>query len=195
MYDFYGLHDRLKHQNKPHGTALSPNATVVIVDMQVYFPACDRTANGVVRLLEQARKQGWAVVLLEHAGWSITDFRLLQELGKFDAEHLKLCALRTKRIWDGSEQVANACAELGLPTERFLFGGVNTHECVQDTVVGLENRLPQCRIDVVAEACGCETPYGWSQFHKSKRVGVVPTADAKFLAPLFRSSHEYSKVS
>ena len=171
---FDDLRRRLAHQREPHGTGLNPRATAVVVDMLTRFPACQPdTIRGVKSLLGHAIENGWGIIFLEHLNWGETHPDILELLVLQDPSRLKLCALRPKQIWDGSEQVAHACTELELPTGEFYVGGVNTFECVQDTVIGLEKRFPSSSINVVKAACNCETGKCWSTFHQSDRVKLV----------------------
>lgn len=176
MIDFEDLRRRLAEHRSPHGTGLNPQATAVIVDMLTLFPACQPgTVAGVKSLLHQAIENGWAIIFLEHRDWGQTHPELLTALSSLGPDELRLCALRTKHIWDGSPQVSRVCSELELPTGQFYVGGINTFECVQDTVVGLERTYPTSMINVVQEACNCETRNCWSLFHQSENVKLLPS--------------------
>lgn len=147
-------------------------ATLVVVDMQVFFPATRRetTVDGAVQLLRWALANNLAVVFLEHRGWGETLPRLMQVVEEAGAAGESLCSIKSKRTWDGSAEVEEVVRRRELPAGRFFACGVNTHECVLDTVTGLSKRFPGSSINVVREACNCETHLPWSQFRQSKVV-------------------------
>ncbi|HMP53437.1 MAG TPA: isochorismatase family protein [Candidatus Melainabacteria bacterium] len=145
-------------------------ATLVVVDMQVFFPATRReaTVDGAVELLRWALANNLAVVFLEHRGWGETLPRLMQVVEEAGAAGEALCSIKGKRTWDGSAEVEEVVRRRGFPEGQFFACGVNTHECVLDTVTGLSKRFPGSSINVVREACNCETHLPWSQFRQSK---------------------------
>lgn len=140
--------------------------TLVVVDMQVFFPATRRedTVESAVRLLKIALERRWAVVFLEHQGWGHTLPELMAVVDEAGGSAHELCSIQIKRTWDGSAEVEASVEAWDSPRGQFLVCGVNTHECVQDTVIGLGKRFSSSRIGVVKEACNCETGLPWSQF-------------------------------
>lgn len=149
------------------------DATVVVVDMQPAFRSSQKfeTLFGVIRLLEHSRAMGWGIVILEFAGRGRTDERIMDAVRSYH----RLRVVK-KPLWDGSAEVLAACEQAGFSRERFVACGVNTHECVLDTVSGMSAALPECHIDVVQDACNCETGYGWLSFPKLPNLALVPCA-------------------
>lgn len=179
------LRARLLSLDSPSQMGIAREATLVIVDMQTFFPAAQnpKTTKAALDLLLLGIERGWAVVYLEHQGWGQTIDLLLDPVLKLGAEAEKICRFRTKNAWDGSSQVEDACRQSGFPSEEFVLCGVNTHECVADTVIGLTSRFPLSRLTVVKSACNCETGLPWSQFYKAFNLRLVESINQ--LVPSF----------
>lgn len=77
-----------------------------------------------------------------------------------------------KDIPDGSTQVVTALTQNGFSDNLIRVCGVNTHECVQDTVNGLAAKLPHSSIQVVTGACNCHTTLRWESFHREANVSL-----------------------
>lgn len=175
MNDLEELRQRLLARKREKRKFASVEATLVVVDMQTLFPATQSISllESVESLITQAFTRSWGVVLLEHAGYGATDRKLLSLLSRQSEDKLANCAIATKQIWDGSRQVASVCTDLKLPTGKFYVCGVNTFECVQDTVIGLSSEFSSAQINVVQSACNCETSNPWSAFPVSDKLRLI----------------------
>ena len=166
-------------QRKPVGfQSPAREATLVVVDMQWFFPAANRqgTIDNVAQLLQAAFARRWAIVFLEHQGWGHTLPQLMSVVEEAGASALDLCSIRTKRIWDGSSEVESMVQSWNCPCRQFYVCGVNAHECVQETVNGLNKRFAASRIGVVTDACNCETGLPWSQFENAELLELNQVA-------------------
>jgi nicotinamidase-related amidase len=136
-------------------------AVLTIIDMQPRFPSSQNsdTIAGVLRLIAKAIELNWPVILVEFYAHGPTDKRITEALRDYP-----LCVREFKLNEDGSEEIWEACVEHELPGSRFVICGVNTHACVKDTVIGMARLMPDSAIEVVQDACNCDTGRGWDEF-------------------------------
>ena len=143
------------------------NKTLVVIDMQTDFSAArpDWIRQAVLAQINRARDSNMAIVVLEYLS--------REPLRFYGVTHEELIAaarghshftMRAKAVPDGSECVAAACQAMSVAEEEFVVCGVNTHACVEATVLGLFNLFPTCRIEVVANACNDFQGNNWSAF-------------------------------
>ncbi len=136
-------------------------AVLTIIDMQPRFPSSQNndTIAGVLRLIAKAIERNWPVIVVEFYAHGPTDERITEALRDYP-----LCVREFKRDEDGSEEIWEACVEHELPGSRFVICGVNTHACVKDTVFGMARLMPDSAIEIIQDACNCDTGWGWDRF-------------------------------
>ncbi len=136
-------------------------AVLVIIDMQARFKSSQNSATiaGVLRLIAYAIARHCPVIVIEFYAHGPTDERIMNMLRNYDR-----CIVEFKFTEDGSEELWEACVEHELPGSRFVVCGVNTHACVKETVNGMARLMPDSAIEVVKDACNCDTGRGWDEF-------------------------------
>lgn len=136
-------------------------AVLTIIDMQPRFPSSQNsdTIAGVLRLIAKAIERNWPVILVEFYAHGATDERITDALNGYAG-----LVREFKYNEDGSEEIWEACVEHELPGSRFVICGVNTHACVKDTVIGMARLMPDTAIEIIQDACNCDTGWGWDRF-------------------------------
>ena len=136
-------------------------AVLTIIDMQSRFPSSQNndTIAGVLRLIAKAIERNWPVILVEFYAHGPTDERITDALNGYAG-----LVCEVKRNEDGSEEIWESCVEHELPGSRFVICGVNTHACVKDTVFGMARLMPDSVIEIIQDACNCDTGWGWDRF-------------------------------
>jgi nicotinamidase-related amidase len=128
--------------------------TLCIIDMQSGFRTARNkdTIDSVCAEVKKAKRYGWPIVLVEY-----TQSRFGHTMPKIRRElkGYKKTYRVTKHADDGSRQVLAAIAthQLGLKPVRVC--GVNISFCVRETVLGLLEKVPACKIELVKSACNC----------------------------------------
>jgi hypothetical protein len=129
-------------------------ATLVVIDMQYGFEASrnPETIEAVKREIAIHINHGWPIVIVEcRPGQFCRTYP--QIMNMLDMCPTELCTRVEKEHNDGSQQVLRACREMGFSMEQLRVCGVNTTQCVQETVVALSYELPNSCIEVVKDAC------------------------------------------
>ncbi|MBI5171736.1 MAG: isochorismatase family protein [Candidatus Melainabacteria bacterium] len=146
--------------------------TLVVVDMQPDYEAALHpwTISNVTKEVTAARHNNWGIVIVEFYDHEPTIKAVMRPLLK-KTRYEKL-VLVEKDIPDGSTPVVTALEQNGFSDSLIRVCGVNTHECVQDTVNGLARRLPDSSIEVITGACNCHTKLSWKSFHKEANVSL-----------------------
>jgi len=136
-------------------------AVLTIIDMQPRFPGSQNndTIAGVLRLIAKAIERNWPVILVEFYAHGPTDERIIEALNGYAG-----LVREFKYNEDGSEEIWEACIEHELPGSRFIICGVNTHACIKETVFGMARLMPDSAIEIVQDACNCDTGWGWDEF-------------------------------
>lgn len=149
--------------------------TLVVIDMQPSgFPYASFVRNEVAREIRRAIEDGLAVIIIEYdldcAG--TTDPRLIEIVTA--TGYKNWCTVK-KSQKDGSAEVIQACLKEGYSSDNFRVVGVVTDECVKETVEGLLSRLPECHVEVMADAVTTWSGprYDWSTFVSSPRLLVT----------------------
>ncbi len=162
------------------GSAKLPSVLVVI-DMQTGFNAsADRkTQQGVLRLVEQAVAAEQAVLIVEFVlgepnVCGKTHRALLEPLLR-DGGYAKW-EIVSKADVDGSAEISASLQRLGIAAADLTVCGICTHGCVQQTVEGLSERLPESIITVVKNACHQDlTGNDWARFPCRANVQLSET--------------------
>lgn len=146
------------------------DTTLVIVDMQPSFASSALVLPDVMDEVKLALQNDWAIVILEFYNQGPT-YPCILELVKQSRRH----AVETKFKNGGEREIKIACRKLDLPTARFRVCGVNTHACVNDTVIGIAKTYAQSVIFVVQNACAHTLRQNnWRKFFRFKSFRVVP---------------------
>ena len=125
------------------------DATLCVVDMQIYFSASQEEwlIQNILREIRGAKRRGFGIVFLEYNGCGPTDKRLLGEvMPDYDR-----WTRRLKSDGDGAPQVVDAVDLHGFSKKHFIITGVETEACVCDTINGLALLAPDARITVPAD--------------------------------------------
>lgn len=129
--------------------------TLVVVDMQDYFPAArgSTVQENCLREVKKAIQDRAGVIVLEykHCGETIPAIAgLLKEYSRYER--------KVKDNDDGSRQVINSLRKRKF-SQNLRVVGVNTDCCVNATVQSL-SRKRVARIRVVADACNSTIDHG-----------------------------------
>jgi nicotinamidase-related amidase len=151
--------------------AVIAGTTHVIIDMQERFlqkiQIRDRyrTIGVVIEIIEEAKRRGEPIVLLQYRSadkWiGPTDPELLAHLDGYP--HFV-----TYDKWEdnGGPEVEQACGEHNLGTEVFRLYGLNANACVLRTALGLRRRFPRSRVEVVKDACSSyDKRHMWAEYY------------------------------
>lgn len=145
--------------------------TLVVVDMQPYFAASQHpdTLAAVEREIRSAIEREAPIVVLEFEDSGKTHESLMRLLRKY-----RRLAVRVKTTDDGSAWVTSACRQHGFGMKHFRICGVNTDACVLATVLGLTDRIPDCTVEVVRDACNSNySTYNWCDYRNRRNVVVL----------------------
>lgn len=146
------------------------DTTLVIVDMQTSFAASARVLYEVMREIEIALQNDWAIVILEYYNQGPTYDCIIAR-----AKQSRRFSVETKFTDGGGREVFAACRRLNLPTRRFRVCGVNTHACVNQTVRNLSRIFKHSVILVVQKACAHNLRQNnWPKFFRFQSFRVVP---------------------
>jgi hypothetical protein len=148
---------------------------LLIIDMQpAGFPLSRVVTRQVLRETALALSLGWKIGVvefdLECAG--PTDERIVTLLEASGVPWLKIM----KAAEDGSVEIIETLTQerLDLSKVRFRVVGVTTDDCVTKTVHGLVDKLHDCVVEVVTDACTCwNIRYDWATFTQSPRVELI----------------------
>lgn len=137
-------------------TVLHPGEVLVVIDMQPGFPASQDAVTQwfVKQEIERAIKLNLPILLVDYDSHEMGE--IYPEITNL-VKGYRLCKPVSKHTTDGSKVVALACIKHGFSTDKMRFCGVNSDACVLETVQGLINKLPDCHITVVQDACNCLT--------------------------------------
>lgn len=163
---------RIRLRRSQELSVWTPDTTLVIIDMQEDFPASNRVLKDVLREVEIALLNGWAIVVLEYHNQGPTHPEIMRSV-KQSSRH----AVETKYKDDGGREVHNACKKYGFPTGRLRVCGVNTHACVNATVWSLCRFFRRSLILIVRKACAHgDRKNNWQRFFFFKSYRVVPVS-------------------
>lgn len=132
---------------------------LVIVDMQPRFQASHDPAvlAGVAEAIRGAKARQEPIVVLEFAikgmippVYSPTHKSLTDILE--DPADPAFWSLKFKFTVGGAREVLIACKDFGFADTHFRVCGVNTSQCVYETALGLANKRPGCRVEVLSAA-------------------------------------------
>lgn len=129
-----------------------------------------------MRAIAEAMASSWLVLIVEFdiecAG--STDPALMSMLAGYP--HWKLVK---KKAEDGSLEVIESVAEAGMstacPFPGFRLAGVTTDDCISKTAHGLAQRLPDCLVEVIKDACfnWQGSRFDWSQFSRAANIVLI----------------------
>ncbi len=154
------------------------DGTLVVVDMQTFFvKGClnPRLVANVMKEVLEAKRKGWAVVLLECEPWRNGDtITPVAQLLEGSNNYVRM-RRKSKDAEDGSEEVIETCRENGFSLTNFRVVGVYSDCCVEQTAVSLVEKLEGAFVRVVKRACSTdfEEKTGWEVFRKRARLKVA----------------------
>ena len=126
------------------------NYTLVVVDMQGYFPAANdyETVTKVLSEIRKAKRSGLPIVIAEYVGCGPT------------LPVIVAAAKSEKTVtaqYDENDKSKDIREKLGekAPSKTFRVCGVNWCACVKATAEGLVKEYPDCDIHIVAKSSNC----------------------------------------
>lgn len=139
--------------------------------MQPYLAASQQpdTLGAVEREIRSAIERKALIVVLEFKDSGKTHISLMRLLRNY-----RRLAVSVKTTDDGSAWVTAACREHGFGMKHFRICGVNTDACVLATVLGLTDRIPDCTVALVRDACSTKhSTYNWYDYRNRRNVVVL----------------------
>ena len=153
--------------------------TLVIIDVQHGYTAAenDNLLTNLLKQIKKAKEDDAAILLvnMDLAGtksisciWNaVYDYTYFAQVIKYDT--------------DGSSEIIDALKKYRfLNKNKFKVGGVYSNICVTDTVNGLDRKLPEAEIEVLAKCCYTDyTDCGLAPIEspfdriKSKQVEII----------------------
>lgn len=140
------------------------DAVLIINDMQPGFAAAKDiiTIFAVCQQIEMAMALNLKIIVVEYdahelGGTLPAIMRLLRDYKRF--------ALASKSEDDGSVAILKALHDTSGHTQDFILCGVNSDACILDTVNGLVQWMPQCRILIPQDACNSTSGKDCSVWH------------------------------
>lgn len=157
----------------PNSDYGNQNGTLVVVDMQPdYEASCHPwTITKVKKAITSARHANWGIVIVEFADHCPTHRCLLKPLLR-KTRYDKFTVVE-KDIPNGSEPIIAAIQNFEFDDTLIRVCGVNTDQCVQETVSGLARRLERSKIEVITDACNCDTGNRWKSFERLDNVALL----------------------
>jgi len=153
--------------------AIVAGTTHVIIDMQERFLQDildrDRTVAAAIENIEEAKRQGDAIVLLQYRSnknpAGPVDPKVLAHLDGYTR-----CFTYDKWIDNGAPEVEQALLEHDLANQVFRLYGLNADACVLRTGLGLRTRFPRSRVEVIKDACSSYNKHVmWPAYHWHQR--------------------------
>lgn len=145
------------------------STALVVVDVQQHFL---HTKNDVdakdysAKLVEGAVKDKVPIIFVEFWGCGRTH----RKLTKYTKNYTKKIHVK-KHHCDGSDEVLQACKELGIRPSHLVVCGIYFNACVHDTVRGLSKKS-KAKISVIEEATDYQP--SWRKVYKRmNRVNLV----------------------
>lgn len=127
--------------------------TLVIIDMQPFFPSSGvkKVQEVVVKEIAKCKQNEWPIVLVETKGVSRTRQVIRDALKDYPK-----CFLVKKGQDDGSEEIHTVVQKV-TRSKRIRVVGVNTDQCVYETVRGLHYTYGY-HVTVNARGCNSSSP-------------------------------------
>jgi nicotinamidase-related amidase len=178
-----------------------PNTALLVVDVQsgvvAEAHARDATVANIGSLVEQARREGIAVVWVQHSDEQLVrgsdEWRIAAELAPDDAEPLV-----EKRYGDAFEDTGLETVLSGLGVGRLVVVGAETDACIRSTIHGALARGYDTTLVSDAHTTNDQSAWGapppeqviahtnlyWTyQSAPGRTAGTVASADVDFGAP------------
>lgn len=143
-------------------------AVLIVNDMQPGFEAARDiiTIFAVSKQIEMAMALNLSIILVEYdaheMGATLPQItRLLEGYERF--------SVVSKSQDDGAAAILKTLCSKAIETQYFILCGVNSDACILDTVQGLVQWLPQCRILLPQDACNSVNGKDCSVWHNEFR--------------------------
>ena len=145
-------------------------ATLIVIDMQVSFPAaCEpNVVIAVTREIMEAKQRGEPIILVEYKGCGPSHSEFYNILKGYPYKS-HIC----KSDDDGSREILRAIRRRKFDHSELRICGVNFDCCVKHTVEGLLHQSPHSRITVVKSACGSEWDVDVNEYEKHPNLNMV----------------------
>jgi nicotinamidase-related amidase len=126
--------------------------SLLLIDMQYYFEASRgaRVQKACIREIKRAIRERATIIFVEFVGYGPT-LPALTDIVK-EAKYKKAHTI-IKSVDDGSYEITQFLTKRHLPKMNLRVCGVNTEYCVNATVRGINNKLANTNIHIVADAC------------------------------------------
>lgn len=127
--------------------------TLVIIDMQDNFLASRKESvqKDIAKQIKKAMKDRAGIIFVEYLGCGKTYSQLVDLSEDYDRSFTVY-----KDRDDGSKEVLNCLVDKKLPKSRLRVCGVNTQFCVRSTAVGLRDKLPKSKLQIIAKSCNSD---------------------------------------
>lgn len=148
--------------------------SLVVVDIQAQFKAATKphVRLNAIREITLAMERQAGILFLEFNmfGETLPDVVAPVMQARYKRS---ITAIKDER--DGSVFVRKAVQDRAFYSEWFRVVGVNTDQCVLETVRGIRAWFPQARIEVVADACESDWNHqaGLMEIKKLNNVSIV----------------------
>lgn len=149
--------------------------TVIINDVQEYcLPNREDLAGyaplaAILRETRNAVHAGANIVVVLYDVMGALNGELAQILQGYDRVEFV-----TKSEWNGAVRIVEACRRRGFAMSAFRLFGFYTHKCVQSTARGLNVQIPDCKVEVVRDACDDDGGNYWSRFPRLPGLSLRP---------------------
>lgn len=132
--------------------------TLLVIDMQQWFDPKINTIVACKRTIKKAVKDKAFILFVEYYECGRTMKELLSLVENYNNIFYVI-----KKEDNGSKYVQLAMNHLNLPIGHIKVCGVNTDECVQQTILGLQKLYADSNIEVIANACNADEVF----FHET----------------------------
>ena len=139
--------------------------TLVIIDMQPSFEACNDAAEAVAKEVHRARERRTGIIVVEYYSCGPTHRLIQQAIRGYDRQ-----AWVTKDDDNGGREVVAAAREHKFWNKSWRFCGVNTCYCVSETVKSVIRTYPMARFEYAVDAmnCTCYNPRACGKYFNFK---------------------------
>lgn len=124
-----------------------PERTLVIIDMQKYFSVSDNLIPTICGLIQHAKQNRWAIILVKFQGSGPIFKEILETIKDYPNQ-----ATVTKSACDGGREIIKCINDRKSWSLDLLVCGVYGDECVSETVAGLFNNSDLVEVDVITDA-------------------------------------------
>jgi len=145
---------------------------LVIIDMQKDFQAAlgSEIIKEILKQINISKGQNLPIVFVRYQGEGEIVPCLLKRAKK------RMVFFITKDDCDGSREIISLLKKKKIKSRKLRICGVNTDECVQETVKGLLDREPSIDLEVVKKGCASFFGTGedlWKNYPKKENLKII----------------------